>query len=122
MIHIRIQQRNGRKTLTSVQGLSEEYDLNHGLKYTLHVLWFFTKNSPVYFVKEKSSKCVSVTLLVTVLLSNILNMVKSSSFKVRPCYYYSCLKNILGDQRDNISRFLREVKLARPEQIKIHGF
>jgi len=27
-----------------------------------------------------------------------------------------------GDQRDNISRFLREVKLARPEQIKIHGF
>jgi len=34
MIHIRIQQRNGRKTLTSVQGLSEEYDLNHGQKYT----------------------------------------------------------------------------------------
>ena len=29
---------------------------------------------------------------------------------------------ISGDQRDNISRFLREVKLARPEQIKIHGF
>ena len=31
MIHIRIQQRNGRKTLTSVQGLSEQYDLNYGL-------------------------------------------------------------------------------------------
>ena len=26
-VHIRIQQRNGRKTLTTVQGLSAEYDL-----------------------------------------------------------------------------------------------
>lgn len=26
-VHIRIQQRNGRKTLTTVQGLSSEYDL-----------------------------------------------------------------------------------------------
>ena len=25
-VHIRIQQRNGRKTLTTVQGLSDEYD------------------------------------------------------------------------------------------------
>ena len=25
-VHIRIQQRNGRKTLTTVQGLSEDYD------------------------------------------------------------------------------------------------
>ncbi|XP_068145158.1 eukaryotic translation initiation factor eIF1-like [Drosophila tropicalis] len=27
LVHIRIQQRNGRKTLTTVQGLSTEYDL-----------------------------------------------------------------------------------------------
>ena len=27
-----------------------------------------------------------------------------------------------GDQRDNISRFLLGVKLARVEQIKVHGF
>ena len=27
LVHIRIQQRNGRKTLTTVQGLSKEYDL-----------------------------------------------------------------------------------------------
>jgi len=26
VIHIRIQQRNGRKTLTTVQGLSDDYD------------------------------------------------------------------------------------------------
>ena len=27
LVHIRIQQRNGRKTLTTIQGLSGEYDL-----------------------------------------------------------------------------------------------
>ena len=27
LVHIRIQQRNGRKTLTTIQGLSTEYDL-----------------------------------------------------------------------------------------------
>jgi len=31
-IHIRIQQRNGRKTLTTLQGLSEEYDAKKLLK------------------------------------------------------------------------------------------
>ena len=56
MIHIRIQQRNGRKTLTSVQGLSEEYDLNHGLKYTLHVLQFFYQPLPCIFCQRKIIK------------------------------------------------------------------
>eukprot|EP00729_Bicosta_minor_P017370 gene17370-33671_t len=27
LIHIRLQQRSGRKTLTTVQGISEDYDL-----------------------------------------------------------------------------------------------
>ncbi|KAG7191428.1 Eukaryotic translation initiation factor eIF-1 [Scheffersomyces spartinae] len=31
-IHIRIQQRNGRKTLTTVQGVPQEYDLKKILK------------------------------------------------------------------------------------------
>ena len=59
MIHIRIQQRNGRKTLTSVQGLSEEYDLNHGLKYTLHILFFFySKTTRVYILLKKNYQSV----------------------------------------------------------------
>ena len=32
LIHIRIQQRNGRKTLTTVQGLSSEYDFKKIVK------------------------------------------------------------------------------------------
>lgn len=31
-VHVRIQQRNGRKTLTTVQGVPEEYDLKRILK------------------------------------------------------------------------------------------
>lgn len=31
-IHIRIQQRNGRKTLTTVQGISSQYDLKKIVK------------------------------------------------------------------------------------------
>ncbi|KXJ14122.1 eukaryotic translation initiation factor 1 [Exaiptasia diaphana] len=31
-IHIRIQQRNGRKTLTTIQGISDEYDLKKILR------------------------------------------------------------------------------------------
>ncbi|XP_046860567.1 eukaryotic translation initiation factor 1-like [Xenia sp. Carnegie-2017] len=33
LIHIRIQQRNGRKTLTTVQGISEKYDKKKLVKY-----------------------------------------------------------------------------------------
>ena len=32
LVHVRIQQRNGRKTLTTVQGLSDEYDLKKIIK------------------------------------------------------------------------------------------
>merc|ERR1712223_1653615 len=32
LVHVRIQQRNGRKTLTTVQGLSKEYDLKKIVK------------------------------------------------------------------------------------------
>lgn len=33
LIHVRIQQRNGRKTLTTVQGVDEKYDLKKLLSY-----------------------------------------------------------------------------------------
>lgn len=32
LVHVRIQQRNGRKTLTTVQGISQEYDLKKIVK------------------------------------------------------------------------------------------
>lgn len=57
-IHIRIQQRNGRKTLTTVQGVPNEYDL------------------------KKILKVLKKTLLVMVILLKMMNWVKLSNYKV----------------------------------------
>lgn len=40
LVHIRIQQRNGRKTLTTVQGLSSEYDLKKIVRACKKVVFF----------------------------------------------------------------------------------
>ena len=39
LVHIRIQQRNGRKTLTTIQGLSTEYDLKKIVRACKKVCW-----------------------------------------------------------------------------------
>jgi hypothetical protein len=39
LIHIRIQQRNGRKTLTTVQGIHEKFDKKKIVKYCKKVGW-----------------------------------------------------------------------------------
>lgn len=40
LIHIRIQQRNGRKTLTTVQGISDNYDKKKIVKACKKVCYF----------------------------------------------------------------------------------
>ena len=47
LVHVRIQQRNGRKTLTTVQGISQDYDLKKIAKeckkvklYITYIYWF----------------------------------------------------------------------------------
>ena len=39
LVHIRIQQRNNRKTLTTIQGLSSEYDLKKIVRACKKVLY-----------------------------------------------------------------------------------
>lgn len=41
LVHIRIQQRNGRKTLTTIQGLSADYDLKKIVRACKKVQHFF---------------------------------------------------------------------------------
>ena len=55
LVHVRIQQRNGRKTLTTVQGLSAEYDLkvrNHSMttKQVLLRTIFSTSLMKIHFL------------------------------------------------------------------------
>lgn len=83
-IHIRIQQRNGRKTLTTVQGVSPEFDFKKIVKYAKKE---FACNGTVVEHPE-----------------------------------YGEVIQLQGDQRQNISKFLKQVGLAREDQIKVHGF
>ena len=55
-IHIRIQQRNGRKTLTTVQGVSPEFDFKKIVKYAKKVSRG-TSLSIIYSFKRSIKSC-----------------------------------------------------------------
>jgi len=84
LIHIRIQQRNGRKTLTTVQGISTEYDKKKIVKAC-----------------KKEFACNGT-------------VVEHSE--------YGEVIQLQGDQRENICQFLTKVGIAKPDQLKVHGF
>lgn len=84
LIHIRIQQRNGRKTLTTVQGISNDYDKKKIVKACKKE---FACNGTVVDHPE-----------------------------------YGEVLQLQGDQRENICQFLTKVGIAKPEQLKVHGF
>ncbi|KAL2725165.1 eukaryotic translation initiation factor eIF1 [Vespula maculifrons] len=84
LVHIRIQQRNGRKTLTTVQGLSSEYDLR---KIVRACKKEFACNGTVIEHPE-----------------------------------YGEVLQLQGDQRENICQWLTKSGLAKPDQLKVHGF
>ncbi|KAG6874057.1 hypothetical protein C0995_006914 [Termitomyces sp. Mi166 len=102
-IHIRIQQRNGRKTLTTLQGLPKQYDAKKILKAFKKV-------------------CLATTF-------SSLNMIKS----VKLVQEFACNGTLVddekmgqviqlqGDQRAKISNFLIENGLDK-STIKVHGF
>jgi len=83
-VHIRIQQRNGRKTLTTVQGLSSEYDLKKIVR-----------------VCKKEFAC-------------------NGTVVEHP--EYGEVLQLQGDQRENICQWLTKTGLAKPQQLKVHGF
>jgi hypothetical protein len=74
LIHIRIQQRSGKKTLTTVQVLLIFFEIRFVMLYFFRVL---VKNS----IKNVCYAHSKRNLLVMVLLSNIKSMVKLFNFK-----------------------------------------
>merc|ERR1712137_841959 len=84
LVHVRIQQRNGRKTLTTIQGLSSEYDLK---KIVRACKKEFACNGTVVEHPE-----------------------------------YGEVLQLQGDQRENICQWLTKTGLAKPDQLKVHGF
>ena len=111
LVHVRIQQRNGRKTLTTVQGLSSEYDLKVTI---LSYSGFPTGPSPEpHFLFLNLSIAISIcrkscvklrkSLLVTAQLLNILNTGKYFSCKETSELRY--VINFLFHVNDNRSKF-----------------
>lgn len=82
-VHIRVQQRNGRKCITTVQGLNKELDL----KLILKVFSLQSMVSGFLFVQEiKKNFCCNGSIVQDAELGTIIQL--------------------QGDQRDNISKFL----------------
>ena len=106
LVHIRIQQRNGRKTLTTVQGLSAEYDFKKIVKVAKKE---FACNGTVV---EHSEYGEVIQLQVKFVL-NTINGIDETK------YVYILLQ---GDQRECICKLLVECGLVKKEQLKVHGF
>ena len=83
-IHLRIQQRNGKKTLTTIQGLSQDLDLK---KITKAFKKEFACNGCIIVHPE-----------------------------------YGEVIQLQGDQRNNVTLFLKKTNIVEEDQIKIHGF
>lgn len=83
-IHVRIQQRNGRKTLTTIQGISSGFDKKKIVKACKKE---FACNGTVVEHPE-----------------------------------YGEVIQFQGDQRNNICQFLLKTGIAKPQQLKVHGF
>ena len=106
LVHIRIQQRNGRKTLTTVQGLSAEYDFKKIVKVAKKE---FACNGTVV---EHSEYGEVIQLQVKFVL-NTINGIDETK------HVYILLQ---GDQRECICKLLVECGLVKKEQLKVHGF
>ena len=104
LVHIRIQQRNGRKTLTTVQGLSSEYDFKKIVKVAKKE---FACNGTVVEHPEYGE-------VIQLQVNNIINEVLTLTV-----FYKCCFQ---GDQREKICQLLVQCGLVKSEQLKVHGF
>ena len=102
LVPIRIQQRNGRKTLTTVQGLSSEYDFKKIVK-----------------VAKKEMACNGTVVEHPEYGEVIQLQVKYRVFLNEGLKLIFVLQ---GDQRENICRLLVQCGLVKGEQLKVHGF
>eukprot|EP00043_Microstomoeca_roanoka_P011740 m.111003 g.111003 ORF g.111003 m.111003 type:complete len:112 (+) comp15280_c2_seq2:200-535(+) len=84
LIHIRIQQRSGRKTLTTVQGIHPDYD-----------------QKKIVQVLKKEFAC-------------------NGTVATHP--EYGEVIQLQGDQRKHVREFLTGTGIAKPDQVKLHGF
>ncbi|XP_078447732.1 protein translation factor SUI1 homolog 2-like isoform X1 [Wolffia australiana] len=135
-VHVRVQQRNGRKCLTTVQGLKKQYSYSKILK---DLKKEFCCNGTVVQDPELGQEGSEEVLSV------VCRSAASSSFRwlvsavdqkamSTPCLVvaHTALDEtsiqtieviqLQGDQRKNVSTFLIQAGIVKKENIKLHGF
>lgn len=106
LVHIRIQQRNGRKTLTTVQGISEEFD----------------KKKLVRAFKKVQNAKLFFNIKVIFLNNSFLFKEFACNGTVVDHPEYGEVIQLQGDQRTNVCQFLTKIGIVKEEQLKLHGF
>ncbi|NWX93739.1 EIF1 factor, partial [Nothoprocta ornata] len=109
-IHIRIQQRNGRKTLTTVQGIADDYDKKKLVKAFKKVRAPPCPRRPAPPALPSPSLCPF----------SLQKFACNGTVIEHP--EYGEVIQLQGDQRKNICQFLVEIGLAKDDQLKVHGF
>eukprot|EP00730_Choanoeca_flexa_P018442 TRINITY_DN8967_c0_g1_i4.p1 TRINITY_DN8967_c0_g1~~TRINITY_DN8967_c0_g1_i4.p1 ORF type:complete len:141 (+),score=9.09 TRINITY_DN8967_c0_g1_i4:969-1391(+) len=99
----RIQQRSGRKTLTTVQGISPDYDQRRLVKVTRATILLYRRPVQCYRTQafKKEFAC-------------------NGTVASHP--EYGEVIQLQGDQRKVVFDFLSQVGIAKKDQIKVHGF
>ncbi len=98
MVHIRLQQRNTRKTITTIQGLDDKNDLGRLVQHFKKVSQLMISNS---------------YLLLQIFQCN-------GTVIDHP--EYGKVIQLAGDQRQLVKDFLVKVGIVSEEQCKMHGF
>uniref|UniRef100_A0A453FQ85 SUI1 domain-containing protein n=1 Tax=Aegilops tauschii subsp. strangulata TaxID=200361 RepID=A0A453FQ85_AEGTS len=112
-VHVRVQQRNGRKSLTTVQGLKKDYSYNKILK---DLKKEFCCNGTVVQDPELGQVQRGSLFLLVAKFSHL------SVYMLMSYLLYFQVIQLQGDQRKNVATFLVQAGLAKKESIKIHGF
>ena len=109
LVHIRIQQRNGRKTLTTIQGLSAEYDLKKIVRACKKV--------------RSSWPLLSLALTDERYRASLINFQEfACNGTVVEHPEYGEVLQLQGDQRHKICDWLTKTSLVKSDQLKVHGF
>ena len=117
VIHIRIQQRNGRKTLTTVQGIHTKFDLKRrGGKVFFGRLSIFLENF------RKFEKLQILNHLFPIKLVRACKKEFACNGTVVEHKEHGEVLQFQGDQRNNIRSFLIKIQLTAEENLKMHGF
>ncbi|OAE30089.1 hypothetical protein AXG93_1112s1050 [Marchantia polymorpha subsp. ruderalis] len=132
-VHVRVQQRNGRKSLTTVQGLKKEFNYNKILKDFKKLDRLFAIAAFI-LLRSQSIKVPKHTLSTEVLASAASEpqsvRSSSSSSPTEFCCNGTVVQDpelgqviqLQGDQRKNVSQFLVQAGVVKKDLIKIHGF